>query len=209
MAEHILDEESGIEYKKCIRCDLIKPINKYYKNYNQSADGLSSYCMDCSKEMSKIYKSQGSKKPRSTQLAKEQLESRGIPTHYGSGVGMPWVDLVAWGCVPIEAKASLKHQDRNFIFRFTPKQKKELLNKIFDGVLMLLCKGKERTRVFIIPANDKWLAKKMLQNAGNISVTLDSSHSNNKNWRYLRKFENAYYLIEQSRIKISNDMIDD
>ena len=201
----MIDNETGITYKKCIKCRQYKPSSEYYASSGGTKDKLMSNCKVCQKEYARKTYKKGSKPPKSTQDAINLLKNNGIPAHPGIGLGMPYVDVVAWGCVPIEAKGSKKY-DGQYQFGLTPGQRGTLINQLTDGFIMLIAYDDDRDRVFIVPTDNEWIKDKFRSGVTAICVAIDSNHHNSKSWEHIREYENAYHLIEQARIKLSFEM---
>lgn len=90
--------------KKCAKCDQDKPLSEFYI---MSSNGKpSNLCKGCSKERTSIRQKQklafGCDHERKTI---EVMKTNGIYAQHGREVKlMPHVDIVAWGCVPVEVK---------------------------------------------------------------------------------------------------------
>lgn len=142
--------------KVCTRCHCDIPISEFY---GRRGGGYLAWCKTCMKEHS----AGQSKQPRlnawesrvhSENVALAKLSSVGVWAQTGKSCSSPHVDIVAWGCVHIEAKYS-RLTDRNgqFTFATTPAQQQVGLRA---DLVMLICDyGDERGCTYhLLPADD-------------------------------------------------------
>lgn len=182
----MIDPETGIEYKRCTRCKELKPLKQYNRKFGTD-DGKQPICKKCQKIINQIYPRRNSKPPKSTLDVKKKLESLNIPVVYGYNAGISYVDLAAFGFIPIEAKGSnpVKNRLNSYSWGITPRQRKKLKRK---GFAILVANGNLK-RYFVVPYNDPHF------DTGRIVARLDSEYGNAKNWRWLKQYENAFDLI--------------
>jgi hypothetical protein len=194
--------------KTCPICGKTKPTTDFYEHPDYP-DGLNYNCKSCSKKASKEFHRRlalfGAKavEPESTRLVRNLLARRGIPCVTGHKIGMPYVDLAAWACIPIEAKLSRPVQDREaltFAWRLSHKQRSGIPGLIvFVGMV-----SKDDLHVFIVPGDAEWMTKANGEfKMKGIKVAIDGS---GKNWEGLSPFESRYDLIEEYRKRYSEQL---
>ncbi len=111
-------------------------------------------------------------------------------------MGLDKVDLMAWACVPIEAKLARESAPNKFIWTFTQGQ----LSKL-DGLIICVADYKNRRRIFIIPAGQvKYSSKQKAERRGSLCVTIDSFDLRSQ-WPVYMKYEDRFDLIELERQK--------
>ena len=192
--------------KKCrCPCGVVKPLSEFHKN-GASVDGHQVYCKICHRARVEKAKRHKSRRPWSTRFAKLVLAAHGI---YAEPTG-DYVDLSAWGCIPIEAKAAKPAggDPRKFRWVFSPKQRQNG----FDGFVLLVARvSEDELRVFVVPGRDDFLMSRGIGDGqrkyGALTVTFDSrQHGPTKgtNEPELLPFEDAFHLIEQERQKIAD-----
>ena len=195
--------------KQCTDCAKegigSKKNSEFYATKRRTRDGLDNYCIKHRNKRSKNSHRNGQIPPESTRYVMKLLKAKGMPVYPASSIGLNYVDLVVFGCVPIEAKKAIRDKNGTYLFYFTYRQKLHLLHELKNGFLIIYLND-DPDRVFVIPADDKWIDNKFKNNASGIAFVIDSSHGNAKSWRHISQYENAFYLIEEARIKISNEM---
>jgi hypothetical protein len=113
----------------------------------------------------------------------------------------PYVDLLAWACVPIEAKAVIKTGNR-FNWTFRPGQLAKL-----TGLLMFIAICEPTNRIFIIPVEVLRVARKTrAPRVGGFCLSLDSEHRNS-HWHKFQKYEGRIDLIEVARIQWQSNLL--
>lgn len=193
--------------KHCTSCDQTKPDAEFYSNRARK-DGLSVYCRPChraatqrSKKGKRIILFREELHP-GTELGKKYLALHGIPSLPGMAAGMPFVDLVAWGCVPIEVKTAHPVAGSRYSWGFTDRQlEREFLGEV---VMLIAIDGEDNHRVFVVPGSDRRLRKSI--QTGRVTVALDS-YDKRSYWPWLEKFEDRYTIIEEMRLRESLSLI--
>lgn len=195
------------KFKICKKCGPPeKPLSEFYKG--AAKDGKDSYCKPCrslinreQRETSKT-RTPDQREEKSTHIGRALLSEQGIPCVTGRESGLPWVDLLAWGCVPVEVKFSTPKENNpnKFVWGFTPRQ---LING-FSGIFLFIAMGRDEVRSFVIPCDVPWLTKANRRpKTVAVSVTIGARHFNAKNWDRLQPYENAYHIIEEQRVRLS------
>ena len=179
--------------KTCRVCGQVKKKSEFYKAKG-SADGRDSRCKVCFRVYERA-RDKGKAKPAlSTRLCQAILAERGIPASTSKPKELAWVDLIAWGCIPIEAKLSRENgRDNSFTFMLTPDQKERGFGFDWGFVVMMACYP-EKIRTFIIPVQE--IAR------SSVSVTIGSQHANSR-WPWFRVYENRFDFIENARHEYS------
>ncbi len=195
------DTQTGVKYKRCTKCGVFKPITEFYSSSNQSADGLLNSCKLCHREAVNRGR-EARRRPKSNETVIKHFESHGIPIRSASGIG--W-DLIAWGCIPIEAKGAHPDRDSLFSFGFTSSQFAKITNnEKHNGFIVFVAYDNKQERIFIVPFDDRWLIDKCRENSSHIKFCLDSVRGQSS--RYVMQFENRWDLIEEARLKESQKL---
>lgn len=170
-----------MDNKICGICGQEKSLKEFYRR-SGSSDGRQYHCKECQKN----YNKKTHRLPFSTKIVKGKLASLGFPVSFGKDAGMPYTDLAVFGFIPVEAKSSKDHRENFYSFGFSPRQSRK---RIRNGFVILVTNDVVK-RFFVIPYQNP-----MFNQSRRFVVTLDSEHSNAKNWRWLKKFENRFDLI--------------
>lgn len=188
--------------KTCVRCGQQKDESEFYKQ------GTDNYCKPCRLEVNRInyvrrkHLPSGKQGEVSTLLARKLLLLRGIPTVMG---GNHWADLMAWGCVPIEAKLSHPGEYSNqFTWMFSQRQRSVGYQ---DGLFMFIAQSSESRRVFIVPVDVDWITHpdgRPLHTA--VKITLEYAHFNSVYWKLLVPYEDRYDLVEEYRVRVGTEL---
>lgn len=182
--------------KRCTKCKEQKPEMEFYRS-KVTSDGLHSWCVACCKAKSKATQHSDISTPRakSTAFARAYLEKRHIPCCIGRAMGYKFVDLMAWACIPVEAKMAGESDSNKFTWTFTRGQFHKL-----TGLLLLVADYGNSQRVFIVPV-DRVRDSRKTGNArlNSLCVTLDSEHPNSQ-WNLIKDFEDRIDLIERARL---------
>lgn len=196
--------------KECTHCHQTKAGTEFYK-CDRTQDGLHSWCKACHRELARASKSRvGVTTEPSTIAVLEELKRRGIPAAPGRGFGMPYVDLVAWGCVPIEAKTSepANRKEGLYMWHFNKGQRE----KWFNGLLIFVCKYNDgHSRFFVVPADEIRLKEYIVRDDRetlyvNLNVGTFRKNANQELYRWFMEYEDAFDLIEEYRLLASNDL---
>jgi hypothetical protein len=133
------------------------------------------------------------------------LNKEGIPCIPGVMSGLPWSDLIAWGCIPIEIKVSKPlfqyHDVMSYKWKFTDRQQQIG----FDGFILFIGVDSEgeADRVFVVPGDVEWLNEAGKLNRTALSVTFNSNDPKARNEQLLIPYENLFELIEYERVNKS------
>ncbi len=176
-------------------------------------DSIDQMCKQCRREINKINynKRIQSGIPKwfpgeeSTRVGMEILKANGIPTCTGSTIGHIWMDLVAWACVPIEVKLCNRlGDDDRFAWKFSTAE----MHRGFNGLFMFIARNKttETDRVFIVPCNVPWIQTNGKPNKTAVTVIFNTDHYNAYMAEELLPYENRYDLIEELRVKASEEL---
>lgn len=125
----------------CKNCHVEKPVSEYYIRKFRKGDAPSKTCKKCSLEIKKSkYKDAYSKDDviNSARVDEKQLiahlATHGIFAVSGASSHFTYVDVVAWGCIPIELKKSVRRKLGQFTFTFSTMQQRRGLA---DGLIVL------------------------------------------------------------------------
>jgi hypothetical protein len=142
------------EFKTCSDCGKPKPLSDYYI---QSSNGKpEKRCKKCKNILSKTYrKSEITSNQNKSGVPHEQklikkLKAQGIYACSGKRSRTRWVDVVAFGCVAIEAKKGMPFNTQSYLFRFTPKQVKRGIR----GDIVAFIIDREGTREYYLMRKD-------------------------------------------------------
>lgn len=193
--------------KMCTACRVVKPLRAYHRN------GKDNYCKDCRARINNAnyLKRKASGIPKhipgelSTQAGLAILWQQGIPSCFGSAMGHTWVDLLAWGCVPIEAKLSNGYVEGNINkhkWGFTEGER----GRGFKGAFLFIARTPERDRVFVIPCDSPFLQTGGKPNRTALSVVFGADHFNAYVEPLLLEWEDRYDVIESLRKEYSRAM---
>ncbi len=168
-----------MEIKTCATCRKIKPLDKFY--FHHSSGKHEKHCKQCKNERQKLY---NKKAPRKSGVPHEQLiidtlRSKGIYACSGKRSRSRWVDVVAFGCVAIEAKLGREKKSGTYVFSFSQKQiqqgvRADLLIFIIqhsdnsidyhilksDSPILFHGNGERKQEVSYTPESDHWLTDK-------------------------------------------------
>ena len=109
------------------------------------------------------------------------------------------VDLMAWACVPIEAKLARERGANQFVWKFTPGQ----LDKL-EGLVIFVADYGEHQRYFVIPASAiKESSKNQTERVAGFSLTIGSEHGNSQ-WQIFKDYEDRFDLIEVERQRFTD-----
>lgn len=183
-------------HRTCKKCNTTKLLSEFGIR-RANPDNIDHICKACRRDNSRRYGSQWQQQePWSTKEARKLLLIHHIPCVTGKAAGLPKIDLMAWACIPIEAKASSPRYTTKsglcgFDFSFTRSQS----SKGVPGLIILFtCYDNDRYRWFVIPGNSDRIVDR-----GHIHVTLDSPNSDM--WKWLKEYENRLELIEHMRLQ--------
>jgi len=206
--------------KYCPGCEQEKTRDKFYQNEGCYRDGLSPYCKVCQRANQKKYSSSKHtrREPKSTRRGRTILAAAGIPCTTGKAAGYEWVDLAAWGCIPIEAKGctiTRRNGNQHVHWAFSHKQQNDGFE---DGFFLLLAWFKDDAlpmRSFIVPTSEKWATEhtwsrrygwtKKGQPKAALGMAIDS-RLGGELWSKLSAFENRFDLIEKKRLEIATSL---
>lgn len=197
--------------KTCTHCHQAKDTHDFYKS-DRTQDGLHSWCKACHREQAQASKSRiGTTTEPSTVTVLEELKRRGIPAAPGRGFGMPYVDLVAWGCVPIEAKTSepANRKEGLYMWHFNKGQRE----RWFGGLLIFAGKYDDgHYRFFVVPADDIRLKEYIIRDdRETLYVNLNDGtfrkNANQELYQWFKEYEDAFHLIEEYRLRVSSELL--
>lgn len=192
--------------KTCTKCHEEKQDEEFYQS-KRTSTGLTAWCKECTKELSRQRGKNGKRQARSTKAVLRLLWRNGIPAFADRRIIGPWIDIVAWGCVPVEAKLASESGTNKFVWTFSPGQLQEL-----EGFIVLVAYfSRKKRRVLVLPTTA--IPEEKIENhdgSRSICVTFDSFHPNS-NWPVLRYFEDRFDLIDNARLeyarKYTQDML--
>jgi hypothetical protein len=146
------------------------------------------------KELSRERNKAGRKHARSTAKVLRLLWEHGIPAFADRRICGLYIDIVAWGCVPVEAKLSSQFGDSKFIWTFSPNQLQEL-----EGFIVLIAYyQRKKHRALVVPTEAIDPAKLEGDNGSrSICLTLDSFH-HLSHWPDFEQYEDAFELITEA-----------
>lgn len=156
----------------------------------------------------------GIREPKSTLLVREKLKREGIPCLAGKLAGFTFIDLAAWGCIPIEAKGATFRAknlfgDLSISWGYSYQQKERWFPVDTIFVFVAIYKDSQEKRYFIVPSTENFLRIGRLKNGRIISQSknaLTASENGGYVWEQLLRFEDNYQLIEQARIALSEKL---
>lgn len=144
-------EQMGVIKKKCKDCGKMKHMDEFYARSGKS-HLRQTYCIDCFKKRS----ANQEQAPRhistveSERLLIEHLTTFGIPALPGKALAHAYADVIAWGCVLLEVKAS-KLIGNAFHFGFTPAQQ---IYGLRGHLLVLACDHGDKWTFHCFDAKD-------------------------------------------------------
>jgi len=131
----------------------------------------------------------------------ELLGQRGIFVTNGRSSTFSNVDLVAWGCVPIELKTAMPTKQGTYIFKFSPKQCQLGLP---DGLVALRFGNIDAYHVF---RSDN----PMFYENGKLRHSISFAGDPPSRWGIssfeMNEARNAWHLIEQKRLETIDKLI--
>lgn len=186
-----------MESKQCAICLEVKSVSDFYMHH--ASGKHERYCKACKREIQRKYKKYPVNKsgvPHEQDII-NLLCSIGIYACSGKRSQFRWTDIVAWGCVQIEAKLGLEQRSNTFLFRFTPKQRKE---GISGDVVVLMIDNAEQTRYFVLPSNSPVFYKADGSIKVGFSLATESTDIRAKrNQDLILPYEDDWQLIERIR----------
>lgn len=193
--------ESVPQSKKCSTCKTEKIISEFYPR------GKSGYwcseCKDCMKLRSKtqVKRNRQTSGVPSEAAAITRLLENGIPALPGKALGHQWADIVAWGCILCECKASSMVEGQ-FSYTFSSLQRNERLRGEF---VILIANWDDHSDYFIFPANHPMFYTKSGKLKTGITWTPNRAPGGRKSPmtdEERESYRNAWHLIETRRIEI-------
>lgn len=195
--------------KVCVLCGNEKPIELFVTV--QKHDGTEYYwdrCRGCYDPIRKSREAIRNTKeamalggfPEERELI-NLLNQRGIFVTNGRGSSFTHVDIVAWGCVPIELKTATINANGIYTFKFTPKQCKLGID---DGLIALRFGGENAYYVF---RSDH----PMFYENGNLRRSISfrgcpPTRSGVSQFE-INESRNAWHLIETKRLEVIDHLI--
>jgi hypothetical protein len=133
--------------QQCKQCQETKAIDEFY-TYSSNGKPMK-VCKSCHKQRStKTKPGQGHEHER---ILVERLHQQGIFATLGFGKGFNFADVVAWGCVRVEAKLGEKQKNGSYLFRFTGKQIKQ---RVVADIIILIFPYSNGWSYHLFDAND-------------------------------------------------------
>lgn len=189
----------------CRRCQTEKDANAF------SPKETNHWCRVCRREINRanydrrVATGYNSRHPSemSTRLVADTLRAKNIPTVSGNAGDMPYVDLLAWACVPIEAKYSKPQYDGEslkpkFMWSFSPAERR----RGFKGLMIFVAQVDDATaRYFVIPADHPDLiGPEGFPSRTAVTVTLNAM-DDKRAWveKTIVQYEDRFDLIEKAR----------
>lgn len=199
---------SSITHKVCKRCGIEKPLTEFY-THSQGRFHLGE-CKACRKtHPQKPHNRHAATVPSEINLI-AKLRGMGIPAIPGKLLGQKYADVIAWGCVLLEAKASPPHGSQDnpqFIFKFTYKQSEE---GIRGDLVVLICNHSDYDTYYVLPADTPGFYRIDGKVKLSLCWTLNSHGSGRPpalTDDQMYQAQDAWYLIEQRRLEISKVLI--
>ena len=195
-------------YKYCRDCDTTKPVSEFYPKYDTKVKGkFLSYCIDCHKERAKISRLGGVRTPKHEIKLLMELKKNGVHALSGTDFNIyPFVDIVCWGCVRIEARASRLHSDHRYNFKIGKVDRKIP----HSDLICLICDNGEQSTFHLFELNHPVFFDNNQYKTG-VSYMPDKYAKHRKNKLYLGDYLMSQHLdnwdlIEQKRIEISEGL---
>lgn len=197
--------------RTCTKCNTPKPATlEYFYKGRTSADGLTSWCIDCMKARSKAkgYTPKNEAIPNEGESkAVAWLRSQGIPANGGKNIeAVTWLDVLVWGCIRLEVKHSKTNAQGIWswvMYSVNDKEKKGVMPHLVLFIGEDVRTG--TTRYFLFDACHPELFN---QKTGKrkINVTYNYQTPNAQNHAVFEQHEGDVSLIEYYRWKISQEM---
>lgn len=194
----------------CEKCKQWKPRSEFY-----TRSGLPHLILnDCKECRKKAWKP--SPVPRTVaanpteNLVIERMKWYGIPALPGKALSVHFTDVLAWGCIPVEAKSSTLRDNGKFKFGFSPKQHKE---RVLGDVIVLVCQYSDRNTFHVLPSNHPcfFLAsgkhKTGLEFLPGQMEVIKHHKRNVMTQGVMDEFEDAWHLIEARRLELIQQII--
>jgi hypothetical protein len=203
--------------KVCSHCLTEKPFSEFYLRSN-APHTYNSWCKACMIERSKSSKKLGYNQMAFTseQQVLSILESMGIWTVPGRAYRglFPFVDLVAWGCVGIEIKASLVDKLGTSKFSFSSSQQK---HGIRGDLVILVREFGDHNTYHIFSSNHEVFYRDGKLKSGiyhdpNVKRRRGYNRIGRRRFNLplstelLDQFQDAWALIEQVRLQKSEEL---
>lgn len=185
------------------------PLSEFYRA-KSSKNGYQSRCKICHGLQNKMatISRQGNQRGKpgyeTEGMVIEELRRQGIYAAPGKSSEFHNLDVVAWGCVRIECKSSIKDRMGRYLFNFNNQRRKG----ISADLVVLVCLGDEIT-FHVFPARHGVFYKHGRVKMG---VQYDPYRSHFKGGQVagarlttalMNQYQNAWYLIEEKRLEIS------
>jgi hypothetical protein len=163
-----------MDTKYCVGCDSVKTVDQFY--FHRESGKPEKYCKACKLERQKKYQRRLAKDsgvPHEQDII-DKLKSMGIYACSGKKSRSRWVDIVAFGCVAIEAKLGRK-KNNTYLFTFTSKQVRHGIRG--DVVIFMIDEG-DHTQYYIFGRDEPVLYDMDGQLKRWVSYTPESGHGN-------------------------------
>lgn len=189
-----------VSQKTCPTCKIEKPISEFYPRGKSGY--YCTYCKECMKQTSKTQKKRDRQESGVASEADviQQMLANGIPALPGKALGHKWADVVAWGCILCECKAS-NLIDGQFNYTFSALQRNERIRGEF---IILVSNWGDHTDYYIFPSKHPIFYKNGRLKTG-LGWTPDRAPSGRKapiSDEERESYKNAWHLIETRRLEI-------
>jgi len=160
--------------KYCVGCDSVKTVNQFY--FHRDTGKPEKYCKSCKIKKQNTYKKHKVKVsgvPHEQEII-EKLKSIGIYACSGKKSRSRWVDIVAFGCIAIEAKLG-KKKNNGYFFTFTSKQVED---GIRGDVIIFMIENDNQTLFYILRTDNPILYDNNHNLKRYLSFTPNREHGN-------------------------------
>jgi hypothetical protein len=197
----------------CRRCKEDKPISEYYTRSGLPHLHLK-MCKACYRELRKLQAQSATSRRRAVVQSEKEiidlLEGQGIPALPGKALGHQYADIIAWGCVLVEAKYSQLRNDNCFSFSFTPQQRKL---GVRGDLIVLVCDYGDKTTRHVFLASDPIFYYLSGNLRGSLTYAPFAKRKRNHANRIgltdalMDEHQNKWELIETIRLNVHNSLL--
>lgn len=194
--------------KKCSHCNLVKPSSDFYR-VSYARHRLGQYCIECTKLIANTNRHPA--KYTTNDLLVCKLNSLGIVAFRGYKPAFSHIDVVAWGCVRIELKASNFNKYGHYHFSLTPKQKQ--VGWLADVVILMLDPYADTESCHVFMANDPVFYAEGKLKAGltytpnaDAEIAQQGGRRNPLNDQLMESAKNKWGIIEEMRLCIASKL---
>lgn len=193
--------------RACKKCGVIKPLTDFPK-HPTCKDGRMWTCGECHRDLKEnpVFKNDNGRIGWEQEKAVYDI-LRSIGVYAQPGINTLWgrVDVVAWGCVRIEVKATRVKNER-YSFNFSNQLRK---GKIAADLVVLCAVGLEQTSYHVFRADEPYFYQADGTIKSAVCYVPDRKVKLRRDWHFPLTFEimqdarDAWYLVEECRQLIS------